>query len=258
MDLTKIFGRTDPMSPMERKAAIDAGIMTPEDFRPVVEKPVVAPSRGFEPSTAQKDLAKSLNIPVEVLIQRQDAQRDAFLRARQGKAGGGLIEGGLGRLAKLLRAEAKPASRGVMDVVRDVPIHAGGPAVTARSFEGEDYGALIDQLAPFGKAKALQPDNASIFDQMLDNASENISAVTHVTLDASGRPHAAMQVAPRGTAQDDADYLAYLVSLNGGKGAGTQAVEHLKNNSGAISTYPSHSALGFWDKLMTRDPRWGW
>lgn len=79
------------MSPMERKAAIDAGIMTPEDFRPVVEKPVVAPSRGFEPSTAQKDLAKSLGITVDELILRQNAQRDAFLRARQNKASGGSI-----------------------------------------------------------------------------------------------------------------------------------------------------------------------
>lgn len=86
-----LFEPTDVMTLQERKAAIDAGIMTPEDFRPA--KTSAPPPSGYNPapSTAAQDRAKSLGITVEELKKRQDAQLQELLRKRKGYAKGGRV-----------------------------------------------------------------------------------------------------------------------------------------------------------------------
>jgi len=212
------------MSPRERQAAIESGAMLPEDFIPTSSAPTPAPKTyDNRPSSAQQDLAKSLGITVEELQRRQALQFQQLQQRRQNKAGGGALT----RLAE----------------------HLAGPASHVRTFTAEDFPELLDTLARYGKARALPPKNSTIFGEMIKNASEDGSkALTHVTLSADGTPQAA--------AQTDSDYLAYLVNLAGGKGAGTQALSHLQDTHPTLTAYPTHDAQGYWDKIIQRQPGW--
>jgi len=166
--------------------------------------------------------------------------------------------GELGALGRIARKLAGPAER-KLSIVRDVPLHAPGPAVSAKSYEVSDLGALMDALEPYTKPRMLKkPDGDSIFGQAIDNISDPDGpndALTTVLFGADGAPQAYHQVSPKGGAMSDADYLAFLGSISGQKGAGEQALRHsLDNSSGEMSFYPTPGAKPFYDKMMTRIP----
>jgi len=219
-----LFAPGQVMSPQERAEAIRSGAMLPEDFIPT-STALAPPPKTYDnrPSSAQEDLAKSLGITVEELKRRQQIQFQQLQQRRQNKAGGGAL--------------------------KQLAAHLAGPASHVRTFTAEDFPELLDTLARYGKARALPPKNSTIFGEMIKNASEDDSkALTHVTLSADGTPQAA--------AQTDSDYLAYLVNLAGGKGAGTQALEHLQGSHPTLTAYPTHDAQGYWDKIIQRQPGW--
>lgn len=247
----------DGVSIQTKRALIESGAYAPEDLGMVRRpQPKVQPTWAVGGSSAAADQrAVSGETPLQQR-QRQDAQLKALLEARKrkGYAGGGAIKGALNRLA-----QAKLGPQRGLNVVRDFALDIPGPAVAGKSFEHEDFGALVDLLAPYGRAKALPPDHASIFEELIHTANHEAypDAITRVTMDAAGKPQAAYQVMPAADEAIDPDYLAYLVSLNGDKGAGTQAVEHAKQSSpGRVRTFPAPSAKGFWDKTAERQEGW--
>lgn len=246
----------DGVSIQTKRALIESGAYTPEDLGLVsAPKPSNEATWAVGGSSAAADQRKITGETPLQQRQRQDAQLRALLEARKrkGYAGGGIVQGALARLAK-----AKLGPQRGLSVVRDFALGIPGPAVRGKSFEHEDFGELVDLLAPFGRAKALPPDHASIFSEMINNANhpDYPDAVTRVTLDSNGRPQAAYQVLPAADTSIDPDYLAYLVGL-GDRGAGTQAVEHAKRMSpGKMRTYPAPSAQQFWNKVAERQPGW--
>lgn len=164
----------------------------------------------------------------------------------------------LGALGRIARRLAGPAERGAT-IVRDVPLHAPGPAVSAKSYEASDLGALMDALAPYVKPGMLKKqDGDSIFGQAIENISDPdgpADALTTVLFGADGTPQAYHQVSPKGGAMSEADYLAFLGSISGQHGAGEQALRHsLDNSSGEMSLYPTPGAQKFYDKMATRIP----
>lgn len=246
----------DGVSIQTKRALIESGAYTPEDLGLVsAPKPSNDATWAVGGSSAAADQRKITGETPLQQRQRQDAQLRALLEARKrkGYAGGGIVQGALARLAK-----AKLGPQRGLSVVRDFALDIPGPAVRGKSFEHEDFGELVDLLAPFGRAKALPPDHASIFSEMINNANhpDYPDAVTRVTLDSNGRPQAAYQVLPAADTSIDPDYLAYLVGL-GDRGAGTQAVEHAKRMSpGKMRAYPAPSAQQFWNKVAERQPGW--
>ena len=94
MDIRQLFGRTDPLSPQERKAAIEAGIMSPEDFAPrpqVVPAPIPQYRGGSSAPADQRAITGETELQQR---QRQQQQLQELLNARkrQGYAVGGLVQ----------------------------------------------------------------------------------------------------------------------------------------------------------------------
>jgi len=188
-----------------------------------------------------KDLASAPGAYIEQLVDH------LYNRAT---APGGVTEMALNNLS--------PGS-GALGVITNRMMRGLGPAVTARTFEQADLPALQELLSQFGKARALPQDHASIFSQLMEHAGES-PVPTTVGLDHMGRPVSVHQTARAGvdSPYPDSDYLAHLLSLNGPKGAGTQALNDaaLNSNSGKMTLYPTHDAKDFYEKVMQTQPGW--
>jgi len=116
--LRAVFGRTDVLPVTHQKALVEAGAATPEEYgwAPAKQKPQ---GTNYKPgSSAQQDAAAASGMTVEQLRAKQLADFKRLMSQR-GTPVKHKAKGGLARLAARLGADAEPARKGVMNVIKE-------------------------------------------------------------------------------------------------------------------------------------------
>lgn len=132
-----------------------------------------------------------------------------------------------------------------------------GPAHTARRYTPDERVAMLNELAPYARAKALEPKASNILSSVLDDAVRQNE--TTVLYDQFNKPISMYSMAGRGEPFDDSEYLSGLVSLNGPQGTGRQAAQHAARNSPleGFRLFSTPTSKGFWDRIVETEPDWG-
>lgn len=131
-----------------------------------------------------------------------------------------------------------------------------GPAHTARRYTPDERVAMLNDLAPYARAKALEPKASNILSSVLDDAVRQNE--TTVLYDQFNKPISMYSMAGRGEPFDDSEYLSGLVSLNGPQGTGRQAAQHAARTSPleGVRLFSTPTSKGFWDRIIETEPDW--